>query len=263
MNRGLSLKVQSEPIPLFHKQQPHTLVPIDHLNQIVLLSYSNLSRQAINLALFHGIPLTFFTHQRDYLECWEAQPKSPAKYLAQQKKRSQDLEFIRTTAESIIRAKLHNCCTLILKFSSSQKTVILQKALNAMALLMDDLPLTESFNVLRSYEAVAAEFYFSALAQLLPSNFHFVKRSQHPGFDPINNLLSLGYALLSQEIYEIVHSSGLDIHFGSLHLNVHNLAPLVSDFMAEFRAPIVEELVVHLAISQIITPEEFTPADDQ
>ncbi|WP_257999316.1 CRISPR-associated endonuclease Cas1, partial [Fischerella thermalis] len=70
--------------------------------------------------------------------------------------------------------------------------------------LMDKLPFAESMDALRGYEGRAATVYFQALGSLFSSVFKFEKRTKRPPTDPVNSLLSLGYTLLSQNVFSFI-----------------------------------------------------------
>jgi CRISPR-associated protein Cas1 len=75
--------------------------------------------------------------------------------------------------------------------------------------------------------------------------------------------LSLGYTLLNQTIYSLLQTVGLHSHLGNLHIHHDHHPALVADFMGEFRAQLVDSLVLNLMIFQIFTPEDFTQPDEQ
>lgn len=128
---------------------------------------------------------------------------------------------------------------------------------------MDSLPQSESMDALRGYEGKAATVYFQALGSLFVGEFTFDKRTKRPPTDPINSMLSLGYTLLSQNVFSFVQSVGLHTHFGNLHVPRDNHPALVSDLMEEFRAQLVDSLVAYLVNSKIFSIEDFTNPDER
>jgi len=98
---------------------------------------------------------------------------------------------------------------------------------------------------------------------LFKEPFVFEKRTKRPPTDPVNSLLSLGYTLLSQNMYSLVQAVGLHTHFGNLHVPRKKHPALVSDLVEEFRALIVDSLIAYLVNSKIFIPEDFTPADER
>lgn len=128
---------------------------------------------------------------------------------------------------------------------------------------MEKLTFAESMDSLRGYEGKAATLYFQALGSLFTGAFVFEKRTKRPPTDPVNSLLSLGYTLLSQNVFSFVQVIGLHTHFGNLHVPRDNHPALVSDLMEEFRAQLVDSLVAYLINSKIFTSEDFTSPDEK
>lgn len=135
--------------------------------------------------------------------------------------------------------------------------------IDTIEMLMDRLAFAENMDALRGYEGKAATVYFQALGSLFTGYFAFDKRTKRPPTDPINSLLSLGYTLLSQQVYSFVQAVGLHTHFGNLHVPRDNHPALVSDLMEEFRAQVVDSFVSYLVNKKILTPEDFTPPDER
>jgi CRISPR-associated endonuclease Cas1 len=129
--------------------------------------------------------------------------------------------------------------------------------------IINSLNRAESLESLRGYEGKAANIYFQGLSSLFQGNFSFTKRTMRPPTDPINSLLSFGYTLLFQHLFSLVQLTGLHTHFGNLHTCRENHPALVLDLMEEFRAQIVDSLVVYLVNKNIFSPDNFTNPDEQ
>lgn len=112
---------------------------------------------------------------------------------------------------------------------------------------------------LRGFEGVCAKIYFGAFARCLNSadNLGFAGRQYHPCKDPVNSLLSLGYAFVSREIESQLISYGFDPMLGLLHQPEYGRASLALDVMEEFRHPLVDRLVLKLFNHKIITADDF------
>ncbi len=165
--------------------------------------------------------------------------------------------------ESLLRAKLHNSRLLLLHLNSSQHLRIVERAINSLANLLEELPSATTRKGFWKFGAASVKIYFQALSYLLPESFNFKGRSANLAGDRINNLLELGYALLSQNLYACVQKFGLHPDFGNLHHTCENHTPLVCDLMEQFRAPIVESLVVDLVNRKHLTAGDFFPAGDR
>lgn len=262
-DQGAYLKVHNQQFQVFHHQELRICVPVNRVSHVVLFGCCNISHGAVKLALARRIPVLFLSQKGRYFGRLETDGEAKVEYLAQQVKYSRDPDFTKATAESIIRAKLHNSRVLLQRLNRRRRTDAAQKAINSIALLMDNLPLAESIEVLRGYEGKAATLYFQALGSLFVGAFAFEKRTKRPPTDPINSLLSLGYTLLSQNVYSFVQAVGLHTHFGNLHVPSDHHPALVSDLMEEFRAQLVDSLVAYLTNSKIFVPEDFTPSDER
>lgn len=93
-------------------------------------------------------------------------------------------------------------------------------------------------------EGAGSAIYFSCFNLLIKNNeFSFNTRNRRPPTDPVNSLLSLGYALLRHDIQSAVNIVGFDPYLGYLHVAHYGRPALALDLMEEFR-PIVTDAVV-------------------
>lgn len=262
-DQGAYLKVRHQQFQVFYNEELRCQVPVNRVSHIVLFGCCNLSHGAVSLALQRRIPVMFLSHQGRYFGRLQTEGMAEIEYLALQVQRSLDPIFVRRQAESIVLGKLHNSRILLQRLNRRKKnrTEEAAKAIEGLAELMKKVPTAESIEVLLGYEGQGAHLYFQAFGTLLSEPFVFEKRTRRPPTDPVNSLLSLGYTLLHQNIYSLVQAVGLHTHFGNLHTPRKNHPALVSDFIEEFRAPIVDSLVTYVVNSQILILDDFTPPD--
>jgi CRISPR-associated protein Cas1 len=224
---------------------------------MVILGQQPWTRKAINLALSLHIPVVYFEPGGQCVEYLNPTNTEPAKYLNLQMQRSHNPNFIRTTAESLVRAKLHNARVLLLQLHHAADAIApsktIHQVLNLLERLLDDLPMASSLAALKNYEETASSFYRAALSRLLPDPFRY----QNQGINPIGRLTNLGTALLSQRIQTTLQTLGLDLDIGNLHLDAIDRPSLICDFLTEFQVQIVDALVMHLLTSRSITPDDF------
>src|SRR5690606_7672946 len=93
-------------------------------------------------------------------------------------------------------------------------------------------------------EGNLASLYFGSFSALLrPRDFDaewaFEERNRRPPRDPVNALLSFGYALLAKECTVALLAEGLDPWWGLFHQPRHGRPALALDLMEEFRPLIV------------------------
>lgn len=262
-DQGAYLSVKNQQFQVFYQGELRIKVPANRVSNIVLFGCCNVSHGAVSYALRRRIPIMYLSQRGRYFGRLQTEGDAKVEYLIRQVICSQNPEFTRKQAENIVWAKLHNSRALLLKLNRRRPSKIASSAIDLIADLMDDLSQADSMDALRGYEGKAATLYFQALGSLFTGVFAFNKRTKRPPTDPINSLMSLGYTLLSQNVFSFVQTVGLHTHFGNLHVPRDNHPALVSDLMEEFRAQLVDSLVAYLINSKIFTPEEFTLPDEK
>lgn len=106
-------------------------------------------------------------------------------------------------------------------------------------------------------EGFCAKIYFDSVNYILNEEYRFKKRSKRPPKDPFNSIISFGYALLYNEVFNIIGSKGLSPYVGFLHKDRNKHAALCSDIMEEFRPILVDTLAIYLLNNDKITKEDF------
>ncbi|MEW6429320.1 MAG: type I-MYXAN CRISPR-associated endonuclease Cas1 [Thermodesulfobacteriota bacterium] len=97
----------------------------------------------------------------------------------------------------------------------------------------------EPIDIIRGHEGVAGRIYFGLLPKLLKlGNDDFLAfdgRNRRPPRDPVNALLSFGYALLYRDCVAALQAVGLDPSLGFMHTPRSAAYPLALDIMDLFR----------------------------
>ncbi|MGB3492301.1 MAG: CRISPR-associated endonuclease Cas1 [Elainellaceae cyanobacterium] len=247
------LKIQSQQLQIFQQQRFCFAVPLNRVSQVIILGQQQWAQKAVNLALSLDIPVLYFEPNGRCVEYLKP-PSEPATYLKAQLGRSHEASFVRDTAESLVRAKLHNARVILQRHAATNSnSASIQQVLLLLQRLMDDLPCAPSLPALKTYEETGHSLYHAAAHRLLPEAFRHYSRS----LSPIRRLTNLGIALLSQRIQQILQTSGLDVDLAALHCDSVLRPPLVCDFLTELQLPLVDSLVLHLLTSQQIDPDDF------
>jgi CRISPR-associated protein Cas1 len=134
---------------------------------------------------------------------------------------------------------------------------------DAMAMLLRRVPAAATVDELRGLEgAVAAHYFKSFAAMLRPRDFEadweFTARNRRPPRDPVNALLSFGYALLTKECTVALLAEGLDPWWGLYHQPRHGRPALALDLMEEFRPLVVDSAVITAINTGMVTGASFT-----
>lgn len=262
-DQGAYLSIKNQQFQVFYQGELKIKIPVNRISHVVLFGCCNLSHGAVSMALRRRIPIMYLSQKGRYFGRLETEGMAKVEYLARQVICSQNPEFVRKQAEAIVAAKLHNSRILLMRLNRRRETEIATQAIDLIEILIDSLPQAENLDALRGYEGKGATIYFQALGSLFTGFFIFEKRTKRPPTDPVNSLMSLGYTLLSQQVYSFIQAIGLHTHFGNLHVPRDNHPALVSDLMEEFRAQIVDSFVSYLVNKKILTPEDFTSPDER
>ncbi len=263
VEQGSSLKVKHQQFHVLQQKQLLFQVPVNQVKNIILFGYCHLSYGAVQTALFRKIPITYYSSQGYYLGSLQSKLQSKVTYLKEQVRCSRNDSLVRQQAEIIVRAKLHNARILLMRLNRRRPNEVTQKAVIELKKIINCLVVHSSLEAIRGYEGKGANIYFQGLGALFQEEFSFTQRTLRPPKDPINSLLGFGYTLLCQHLISTVHLAGLHIDFGNIHSPRDNHPALVLDLMEEFRAQIVDSLVVYLVNKKIFSPKDFTLPDER
>ena len=263
VEQGAALRVKHQQFHVLQQQQLLFKIPVTQVENIILFGYCHLSHGAVQTALFRNIPLIYYSPQGYYQGGLQTRHQPKVTYLIRQIKRQENPDIVRQQAETIVRAKLHNSRILLMRLNRRNSQKVTKEACIKLKTIIASLDDATSLESLRGYEGKGANVYFQGLSPLFKGELTFTQRTLRPPKDPINSLLGFGYTLLCQNLISIVQLAGLHTDFGSLHTSRDNHPALVLDLMEEFRAQIVDSLVVYLVNKKIVSPDDFTLPNEQ
>ncbi len=172
-----------------------------------------------------------------------------------------------TLAREFVAGKVLNSRTLLRRNASEPPAEALAtlKALAAEALRMTEI------DRLLGVEGAAARIYFEQYARLLAPRsgvkdgedtgvFAFDARNRRPPRDPVNAMLSFGYALLAKDCRIALKSVGFDPMVGVYHRPRHGRPALALDLMEEFRPLVVDSTVLSVVNTEVVRPGHFVRA---
>jgi CRISPR-associated protein Cas1 len=112
---------------------------------------------------------------------------------------------------------------------------------------------------LQGLEGAGTAQYFSVFGRLLraEAQLSFETRNRRPPRDPVNALLSYGYTLLLHQCAAALQTVGLDPYVGYLHASQYSKPALALDLMEEFRAPVVDSVVLTVVNNRMLEPGDF------
>lgn len=247
-------------------------IPIAAIRQVVVFGNVQLSTQAIETLSILGVPIVYMTLFGRFVASVIPTLSKNVLLRVHQFKMFADPQRALTLAKAAIKAKISNQRTLLMRCLRSRS---LDDAADAdpirgsdepaardMADLLTRLDRIADPAVLLGTEGQAAALYFSQFSRMLKVSiggrgFDFKTRNRRPPKDPVNALLSFGYAVLLKDCFSALSAVGFDPYFGFFHVGRHGKPSLALDLLEEFRPVIVDSVVLTLLNTEALTAKDF------
>lgn len=234
-------------------------VPLAHTNAVIIFGNATLTTPAMKRLMGAGIDVIFLTQDGRY-EGRLVGPLSKFGLLRQrQYELLRDPAFRLALAQRVVKAKCLNMRALLLRYNRELGRDDLAASIERLGTQAERALRTTRLNGLLGVEGSASAAYFSVFRRLLKHDWPFEKRIRRPPPDPVNVLLSFGYTLLTRDLEASVSLVGLDPYLGLLHTVEYGRPSLALDLVEEFRAIVVDSVVLRCLNNERVTPDDFTP----
>ncbi len=148
-------------------------------------------------------------------------------------------------AKQIVKQKMDSQCKLLRAYAKSSKKMELAHIADTIKKYERKLADVKKIDELRGWEGIASRSYFDAYPLLICADlWQWEGRNRRPPQDPVNALLSYGYAFLEREVRLAIIGARLDARIGFLHTNNGRKDSLVFDLMEPFRQSVIDRLVL-------------------
>ncbi len=248
-------------------------VPLHKITQVVIQGDSTLTTPAMIALMEQNTDICFLSYHGMFRgRLAPADGKNGLLRLAQHRAHD-DPPTALELARRFIRGKLHNAKTLLLRTNRKRQLESIEAAARSLDNIIkrvDELegeyiPAENSsvpqegstLGTLLGLEGAASAAYFGVFADLFHDDWGFHGRKRRPPTDPINALLSYGYTLLLNHAASACQIVGFDPHIGFLHSTQYGKPALALDIMEEFRAPIVDSVVLSVLNNGILQHDDF------
>lgn len=233
-------------------------IPLIKVEQVLLFGNVGITTPALTWLMEQSIEVVFCDQHGRYRGRVVGQTSGHSQLRRLQYRRVENVLFATNTARAIVRAKLQNSRTLLLRYQRKLDKPGLAAAAERLGELLGRAERSQTVNSLLGVEGIGAAIYFEALPLLFKHEvWQFEKRVRRPPTDPVNVLLSFGYTLLAHQLEAAVEAVGLDPYLGCLHADSYNRPSLALDLTEEFRSIIVDSVVLRCLNSELIKPEHF------
>jgi len=250
--------------------------PIAAIQQVVVFGNVQISTQALECLATLEVPVVYMTSYGRFIAALQPAPTKNVMLRTNQYRLFADPERSLMLAKAAVTAKISNQRTLLMRCLRSRSVDESgngaengrgsdEPAARAMAELSNRLDRVSDPAVLLGTEGQAAALYFSQFGRMIKAptpgrevaQFDFKSRNRRPPRDPVNALLSFGYALLLKDCFSALCTVGFDPYCGFFHAGRHGKPSLALDLMEEFRAIIADSVVLTLINNGSLTPRDF------
>ena len=243
--------------------------PIREVGELVIHGYAQVSTQAIHLCASQEVGVHWFTGGGRYVSGLVS-GASPVQRRIRQFEALREPGLLFRLARRLVIARASSQLGFLLRASrgKDRKALGIEGAIQGLRNALRAASYAEGVDALRGHEGDAGRHYFSGFPGLLRDDLderlRFGGRNRRPPRDPMNALLSFGYALLYRDVLQAVMSVGLEPAFGFFHRPRSAAHPLALDLMELFRVPLWDmPLVASVNRLQWDAEEDFTQAGKQ
>lgn len=232
-------------------------VPLQRITQVVLVGWVGATTPALHSLLRAGVPLLMVSRAGKLLG--RLLPPTAANLPRRQAqfRRNEDDEFVLNLARSVVAGKIRNQRVLAQRIHRNRDDINVAQALEQMKKAIQTAAEAESLDVLLGVEGQAAKVYFGVYRSAFDASWAFNKRTRRPPKDAVNALLSFGYTFLGYAMMAALEVVGLDPYLGFFHAEKYGRPALALDLIEEFRAPVVDSLVLTLINRKTLQEEDF------
>jgi CRISPR-associated protein Cas1 len=229
--------------------------PLIEVGSVSLFGNAQISSQAMRAILARDVPL-FYLSYGGWLSGYARSVNDHSLDLrvAQYDLAKDDARCL-PLARAFVAGKVKNQRTMVRRGLGDKS----KEALQAMSLLLHRVERAASTEELLGLEGMAAKRYFDAYGDMLgiATGFEVTGRNRRPPTDPVNAMLSFGYAMLSKEALAAAIAVGFEPGLGFYHRLRPGRPSLALDLMEEFRPLIVDSTVLTMINTREIRASDF------
>ncbi|MDS3861712.1 CRISPR-associated endonuclease Cas1 [Thermosynechococcaceae cyanobacterium BACA0444] len=253
--QGCYLSLSQEQVLIKKGQTTLNQAQLPLIEQILIFGKSQVTTQLIHTCLKKEIPILYLSRM-GYCYGRVLPIQRGYRYLSRYQQVLTPLDRL-LVAQAIVTAKLKNSRVFLMRHHRSHPSTNLEMAIQQLDYLITKVSCTESTEQLLGTEGAGAAIYFSAFGDCIQNpDFIFIARSRRPPGNPINAMLSFGYQVLWNHLLSLIELNELDPYQACLHQGHERHAALTSDLLEEFRAAIVDSLVIYMINRKMIDSDQ-------
>jgi CRISPR-associated protein Cas1 len=256
--QGARVCKNNKVLVIWKQKEKLATVRLADVSQLVLCGNISVTAQTLHLLCEEGIPVVHLSMGHWFYGITQGMGLKNGFLRAAQYPCASDTTRCLQVARQIVAAKVAAQRT----FLRRNATGISQQDLDDLAQQDQNARTATSLASLLGTEGLAAKTYFANFSRMIKTDamdhtWDFNNRNRRPPRDPINALLSFGYAMLTKECTIALASEGFDPYWGFYHQPRHGRPGLALDLMEEFRTPVVDSAVITAINTGMVRQKDF------
>ena len=257
LEQGAKLEKESKRLVVTKEGKILLEIPEFKIERVFIFGNIQITTPAMKFLLERGIETGLFTvYGRLIGKLSPVSSKNVLLRLSQFEK-AKDEEFKLRMAKVIIEGKIKSTKVLLQRFARNHPEVDFKEAEESLNSCLGELPRKTKVSGVIGIEGRASAIYFEAFGKMFRKELKFERRTRRPPKDPVNSLLSLGYSLITNEMFSVLESMGFDPYVGYLHGIEYGRPSLALDLIEEFRHIVIDRLTLELVNKEILTSDDF------
>lgn len=257
--QGAYLHKERETLVIDIAKQKALQLPIHSVSGIFCFGNVMVSPQVMGFCGERGVNLAFFTEYGRFLA--RIQGRQTGNVLLRRTQYRHADTRAAEIARVIVAAKIQSQRQVLQRYQRNYgKQPDISQAIALLKTTVERLKTATDLDGIRGLEGDAAARYFSVFNHLITEKsggFSFSQRTRRPPTDPVNALLSFFYAIVGNDVSAALQGVGLDPQVGFLHKERPGRDSLAQDLLEEFRAYLVDRLVLTLINRQQVKATDF------
>ncbi len=263
VEQGATLRKEANTFIVTKEGQTLQKVPSTKVEQVVIFGNVNLTTPVIHDLLDRGIDCVFCSSTGKYHGRLFSTESNFGLLRQAQLQAISNPELKSALAAEIVRAKLSNERTMLMRYAREDQNPVLSEAIEHLSEGLRRLERAGNLSTVQGIEGYNSMIYYGAFKGLLKYDLGFRARIRRPPRDPVNSLLSFGYTLLVYGVQAAIRTVGLDPFLGFLHSTEYSKPSLALDLMEEFRPIIVDSIVLRAINTRSLTAEDFEASEER
>lgn len=230
--------------------------PLESLNHLLIVGGHTIHSSTINNLMKRGIFISFFEPDgtpvgiiRPFVD--EGHLNLIAMQLEIPRQR-----FAVALAQGSLKSRLNS---IRLADDRKESGLLYEGELEILHNSLDEIGYLIKLEEVRRLHKLTADMYYEIIARNLPADLGFRRRTLRPQKDPVNAMLSLGYAMLYGSCSVSIIGAHLDPDHGFLH---DGKGGLVRDLIEPLKAGMIDSVVFSHA-KESLTPNDFECTNDR